>query len=231
MCGCGVWHERRASASCRVRLRGRFLERMLGEMLDEKVGAKARVGDVGTPYIWDRETYGRAERAGVFGEWLPTELLDGEVLNLGQNSAAHREATGLVIEYLQAFFPSDVFVVQREMPVALDAVSQPEPDASVVRGRPDDFADTHPASPVLVIEVADGGQSADFIRTRKLAAYGRNGVPEFWIVNLADRQIEVHRGPDVEMSTYRERFVAAEGESVAAQGTAGGMVEVAELLP
>ncbi len=205
---------------------------MLGAMTEAEPVTWAEGGremGAGTPYFWSRETYDRAVRAGVFGNWLPTELVDGELFNVGSPSAAHRQATALVVDYLKAFFPSDVFLIQREMPVSLDAVSQPEPDASVARGRLADFEDTHPSELVLVVEVADG--ALDFVRTRKLAAYARNGVPEFWIVNLAARQIEVHRGPEAATSTYRERFVAAEGGSLAAQGTAGGTVEVAELLP
>lgn len=78
-------------------------------------------------------------------------------------------------------------------PIALDRRSEPEPDVSVVRGTPRDYRDAHPTSPVLVVEVALASLRLD--RTRKCRAFARAGVPEYWIVNLVDRVLEVHREP------------------------------------
>jgi Uma2 family endonuclease len=63
----------------------------------------------------------------------------------------------------------------------------------VVRGSPRDSRDAHPTSPVLVVEVALASLRLD--RTRKRRAFARAGVPEYWIVNLLDQVLEVHREP------------------------------------
>jgi Uma2 family endonuclease len=44
-----------------------------------------------------------------------------------------------------------------------------------------------------LIEVAESTLLAD--RTDKFRIYARAGVPVYWIVNLVDRQIEVHEQP------------------------------------
>jgi Uma2 family endonuclease len=46
---------------------------------------------------------------------------------------------------------------------------------------------------VLVVEVAE--TSLEYDRTVKLPIYAQAGIPEYWIVNLLDRQIEVYRHP------------------------------------
>jgi Uma2 family endonuclease len=77
---------------------------------------------------------------------------------------------------------------------------------------------------VLIVEVADSTLAFD--RRRKLALYARNGVPEYWIVNLPDACVEVHRQPAGE--TYGERRVFHAGETIE---VGGATIPVADLLP
>jgi Uma2 family endonuclease len=49
---------------------------------------------------------------------------------------------------------------------------------------------------LLVIEAADSSVSHDRNRKRKL--YAQAGIPEYWIVNIPKRQIEVYRDPNGE---------------------------------
>ena len=83
--------------------------------------------------------------------------------------------------------------VRVQLPIALDLHSEPEPDLSVVAGSVRDYEDQHPTSAVLVVEVADTSLRID--RTTKAALYAHAGVPDYWIVNLADRVLEIHRDP------------------------------------
>jgi Uma2 family endonuclease len=45
----------------------------------------------------------------------------------------------------------------------------------------------------LLVEVAD--DSLEYDREVKAPLYAENGIPEYWIVNLSDRCLEVRRGP------------------------------------
>jgi Uma2 family endonuclease len=116
----------------------------------------------------------------------------------------------------------------------LDARSEPEPDVSVVRGSPRDYRYAHPSRPALVVEVALASLSLD--RTRKCRAFARAGVPEYWIVNLVDRVLEVHREPgrlDDARRRWGYRSVQTLGPDAAVGPLAapGARIPVADLLP
>src|SRR6185369_8448859 len=80
----------------------------------------------------------------------------------------------------------------------LDAESSPEPDVVVVPGRPADYRHAHPARPPLAIEVSDS--SLAFDRQQKGSLFARAGLEDYWIVNLVDRVLEVHRDPAADAS-------------------------------
>jgi Uma2 family endonuclease len=46
---------------------------------------------------------------------------------------------------------------------------------------------------ILIVEVAD--TSADYDREVKLLLYGRYGIPEVWLVDLARERVDVSREP------------------------------------
>ena len=56
-----------------------------------------------------------------------------------------------------------------------------------------DYTKAHPDRALLVIEVADTSLQKD--RGVKAALYATAGVPEFWLVNLTETIVEVHRRP------------------------------------
>lgn len=97
----------------------------------------------------------------------------------------------------------------------------------VLRGGPRDYEDRDPdpaVDVVLAIEVSDS--SLAFDRKRKAVPYAHHGVPDYWIVNLRERTLEVRRGPGEE--GYAEARVYAEGESVPVGGRS---IRVADVLP
>ena len=53
----------------------------------------------------------------------------------------------------------------------------------------------------LLIEVADSTLNLD--QTVKTRIYAAAGVHEYWIVNLIDRCIEVHRDPRADEAAFR----------------------------
>jgi Uma2 family endonuclease len=74
--------------------------------------------------------------------------------------------------------------------VVISDYSQPQPDICIIRARDDDYFYAHATSKdiLLVIEVADS--SLRFDRGKKLPLYLGSGVPEVWILNVAERCIE-----------------------------------------
>jgi hypothetical protein len=69
------------------------------------------------------------------------------------------------------------------------ARSEPEPDLVVVRREVYEQAARHVSTAFLVIEVAKSSLRLD----RTLAAvYAEAGVPDYWVVNVEGRQVEVY---------------------------------------
>src|SRR5262249_61884601 len=104
----------------------------------------------------------------------------------------HRTAVLLTAKALERVFGEGWFV-QTQSPIILDDRSEPEPDVCVVRGSPRDYVASHPSHPALIGEVAQSG--LHLARGWKAAAYARAGIADYWILNLIDRVLEVHREP------------------------------------
>ena len=74
------------------------------------------------------------------------------------------------------------------------------------------------------------GESLRFDRGPKAALYARAGIPEYWIVNLAESTVEVHREPNPAKGAYRVRKVVSAGEDLVAASVPGLSVDVAALF-
>ena len=141
---------------------------------------------------WSRREYGLMIDHGLLDEDDPIELLDGLLLVKEPQHSPHRTAVLLAAKALERGFGEGWFG-QTQSPIILDDRSEPEPDVCVVRGSPRDYAAAHPTRPVLIVEVAQSGLA--LARGRKAAAYARAGIADYWILNLGDRVLGVHREP------------------------------------
>lgn len=141
---------------------------------------------------WTRAEYDRLIDLGVFGPEDRLELLGGQLVVAEPRGAAHYSAVRRVTRALEAALGPG-WEVRPEGPIALDAESEPEPDVAVVPGTIDDYRAAHPACLALAVEIAVSSLALD--RMHKAGLYARAGVADYWIVNLVDRVLEVHRAP------------------------------------
>jgi Uma2 family endonuclease len=184
-------------------------------------------------YRWTRRQYARLIDHGFLDEDDPIELLDGLLLVKEPQSSPHRTAVLLVAKTLERAF-GDAWFVQVQSPIGLDNRSEPEPDVCVVRGSPRDYTDAHPTRAALIVEVALSGLRV--ARGRKATAYARGGIADYWILNLIDRVLEVHREP-ARPGPARRRWGYASIETLGAEATVvplaapSATVRVADLLP
>jgi Uma2 family endonuclease len=87
---------------------------------------------------------------------------------------------------------------------------------------------------LLIVEVAE--TSLRYDRTTKAGLYARAGIADYWIINLKDRQLEVHRDPIKNASKpfgydYRTRTVLKGRDNVSPLAAPHSKIEVADLLP
>jgi Uma2 family endonuclease len=187
----------------------------------------------GRTRLWTRADYDRLIAEGAFDHGDPVELLRGELVAREPQGSYHFTTIALAAGALERSFGPG-WTVRQRAPIMLDSESEPEPDLAVVRGEPIDFLQSHPARPALVVEVAE--TSLDLDRQLKGALYARAGLPEYWIINLRDRCLEVFRTPVPDPVLpigwrYRDVTVLAAGDWVAPVALGSRSVAVADLLP
>ena len=182
---------------------------------------------------WARVEYERLVDRAVFQPGDHIELVGGQLVVREPQGSPHAVAAGLAEDALRAAFGSG-WVVRVQMPVALDDESEPEPDVAVCAGNLRDYLAGHPSRPVLLVEISDA--SLAFDREHKGSLYARAQVPDYWIVNLADHVLEVHRDPAPSADApYGWRFSTQRRlgatDTVSPLAAPRARISVAELLP
>ena len=135
------------------------------------------------------------------------ELLEGVIVEMSPQGTEHAGAIEILAQLLRDALGARARV-REEKPFAAGDDGEPEPDIAVVP--PGDPFVAHPDRAYLVVEVADSSLKQD--RGVKSATYARAGVPEYWVVNLQDRVVEVHLDP--EGTRYVRTSIARRGESI-----------------
>jgi Uma2 family endonuclease len=175
------------------------------------------------------DDYHRMIQAGILGEDEHVQLIDGMLVAMSPQGRPHAFVIQELNLILVRALPLREFKVLTQLPLTLGDDSEPEPDLAVVHARDAASRTEHPRTALLVIEVA--GDSLRFDRKSKAALYARAGIPEYWIVNLAEAKVEVHRVPDPPSAQYREALVFRRGEILTSTAVPGIRVEVAVLFP
>ncbi|OGL09248.1 MAG: hypothetical protein A3F92_06530 [Candidatus Rokubacteria bacterium RIFCSPLOWO2_12_FULL_71_22] len=181
---------------------------------------------------WRRVEYERLVDLGIFmGERL--ELLGGLLVVREPQGSPHAAIVGQIGQVLRSAFGAGRHP-RLQAPLALDEDSEPEPDIAVVAGTYRDYVDAHPRTAALVVEVADSSLRLD--RRLKSGLYARAGIRDYWIVNLVDRVLEVHRDPQPAADAaygwaYRSIEALRPPAAVTPLAAPGARIPVADLLP
>lgn len=143
------------------------------------------------PRLWSTQQFDELVKMGMFdGEKV--ELIEGELFEVPPMSDPHAQAVRLGQYALLQIFPPTETTISVQLPMRLPSGSRPLPDLAVVRGTPREVVE-HPTTAQLVIEISDS--TLEFDRLEKGQLYARNGIIEYWIVNLIARTVEVRREP------------------------------------
>jgi Uma2 family endonuclease len=139
------------------------------------------------------------------------ELLEGVIVAMAPQGPLH---ASVVSNLVRCFFErlGDRAAVRMQLPLLAGASSVPEPDVALVPGRESDYARRHPETAHLVVEIADSSLPQD--RLTKAVIYAEAGIPEYWIVNLRDRVVEVQRDPDRRLRLYASRATTRPGDAI-----------------
>ena len=138
----------------------------------------------------------------------------------------HAGVVGQLTQIFARQDPRALVWVQNPLPLPPD--SELLPDLMLLAPSPDFYKTAAPtaADVLLLIEVADTTLTYD--RDYKLPLYARHGVPEAWIVNIAEACIEVHAEPAP--ARYRTRTLLRTADAAMPKGVAGVATEVGALF-
>jgi len=144
---------------------------------------------------WTVAAYHRLGETGILTEDDRIELIDGELLEMAPIGSPHADVVDRLAEWL-ILRAGGQYRIRVQNPIQMNDYSEPEPDIAVVRKR--SYADAHPqaADVLLLIEVARTTLVYD--RDVKIPLYARAGIAEVWLVDVANRRIEIHREPGPE---------------------------------
>ena len=166
--------------------------------------------------------YHRAGETGVLSE--DVELLRGIVVTKMAKSPLHEFIAHQLLKLLLALVPGG-FEVRHEAPLTMRD-SEPEPDLSVVRGRPEDWTTAHPSTAQLVIEVAVSSAVMD---EGKGEIYAEAGIPEYWLVRAEARAVDIYREPTRE--GYRSKVTLTTSDALQCASLPGVAFPVADIFP
>jgi Uma2 family endonuclease len=173
------------------------------------------------------EEYHRMAETGILGPDERVELVYGVIREMSPKNWAHVMATKIIFRALENALRGRASVYQEAPMVAEGIDSEPEPDV-LVCSDPDEWAyRSRRTKALLVIEVGDS--SLDYDLGEKAGLYAEAGVPEYWVVNLVGRILEVFREP--ELGSYRIRFSLEESSRVTPAAWPELAFAVSDFLP
>jgi Uma2 family endonuclease len=184
------------------------------------------------PHRWTIAEYRELAKTGLFHD-KKTMLLDGVLYVMVMPNPPHDTSLNLAYEFLRAAFPTGHHV-RNQQGFDIGTHNDPGPDLAVVTGSIRDYASRTPTTAVMIVEVADTSLALD--TTKKAEEYATARVPEYWVIDVTNRQLHVFRDPvplpaGLGAIAYRTHQTFGPSDTLSPLAAPGASVTVADLLP
>lgn len=145
-----------------------------------------------TTYKWSVAEYHSLIESGLLAG-KSVELLNGEIIKMSPEGEQHSYTNDDVAELLREKLQG-LAKIRESHPITLDN-SEPEPDIAVVRLPKTIYTQHHPYPEDIywLVEVSQQTLRKDL--TAKSATYARNGIPEYWVIDLVNKKLIIHTAP------------------------------------
>ena len=143
-------------------------------------------------YKWSIDEWHELVDSGVL-DGKPVELLEGNIVEMSPEGIEHSYTNQSISDYLSTLLQGKAHIRDAH-PITLDN-SEPEPDLAIVRLPTTIYRQHHPFSQdiYLLIEVSNKTLKKDC--EQKTITYARNGISEYWVIDLKNNKIIVHTQP------------------------------------
>jgi Uma2 family endonuclease len=161
---------------------------------------------------WTVQEYHLMSDLGILDPNERTELIAGQIVVMTAKGTPHVLTLRILANVLENALGDRSVFVSTQDPIRLDNFSEPEPDLAIVKGTILDYAEHHPVPEdiYLVIEVADSTLKQDCEVKDQL--YARSNIPEYWVVDIKNRQVRIFRDPT--QTGYGSQLMLTETHSV-----------------
>jgi Uma2 family endonuclease len=176
--------------------------------------------------------YHKMIEAGVFVDGEPIELLEGYVVQKMARGTPYDFAVQALNKRLVRLLPSG-WDVRVQCAITLTE-SEPEPDFAIVRGDESAYRDHHPGPAEIgtLIEISSSSLATD--RGDKARIYARAGIPEYWVVIVIEKVVEVFTRPSgpAEAPAYevKEEYPVGTAIPIVLAGQLVGSIAVADVM-
>jgi Uma2 family endonuclease len=140
------------------------------------------------------EQYHQMAKEGILSHQERIELIEGEIVTMSPIGFRHAFVTNYLAHWFTRNLGEAVFTSSQN-PILLGDRSEPQPDLALLKPVENFYADRLPqaADILLLIEVADSSVTYD--QTVKVPLYAKNQIPEVWLINLNQQQLECYTNP------------------------------------
>jgi len=176
---------------------------------------------------WTVAEYHRMAEVGLLNEDSRVELIDGEIVEMAPIGSSHGGEVKYFNNRLVSLLRGKA-IVSIQDPIILGGHAEPQPDIALLRWR-DDFyrtANPHAEDVLLVIEVSDSTLRYD--RDVKVPLYANHGIPEVWLLDVQQKQLEIYRDPAD--GQYQQRDCRQTGK-IAPILCPDAVIDLAEVFP
>jgi Uma2 family endonuclease len=177
---------------------------------------------------WTVQDYHQMSELGILDPNERTELIAGQIVLMTAKGTPHVVTLQLLASHLQEQI-GGIALIRTQDPIRLDNFSEPEPDLAIVKGTILDYAQQHPnpEDVYLVVEVADSTLKQDCEVKDKL--YARSSIPEYWVVDIKNRQVQIFRNPTP--TGYTSQLILTEVHSVSPLAFPEIVLSIGSILP
>ena len=163
------------------------------------------VPGIGIRHRWTNAEFDRMLALGLLREGGPEFLWDGEIVSPMPEDPEHSHAQDNVCDLFRMRFPKESWTISQSHPVVLGEGFIPEPDLALLIGPRSSFRNRKPGPDDVALVVEVSNSSYTFDSRGFLGRYAKANIPQYWIVNIKARRVEVYSGPDSEAQRYQTR--------------------------
>lgn len=171
--------------------------------------------------------YNLMAQVGILTNDEKVELINGQIITMSPQGSFHAAAIRRTDRLFGKIFKDNV-IIQKQLPIIVNDVSQPEPDIAIVKYDPLDYDDRHPLATevYLVIEIADTTLKTDLEIKRQLYASAK--IPEYWVLDVKQRQLYIYR--QANNGDYETTMILTDQDSIEPVNFPDVEIKVSEML-